>query len=103
LIHLVTIPVDNTSVNPARSFGSALFAGADAWKQLWAFVVFPLVGSFVGLLLWLFVHEDRLEDTLLDSAALRTVRDRAETYIDRAADLVDDPSDDPRSGTEPEH
>jgi aquaporin Z len=94
LIHLVTIPVDNTSVNPARSFGAALFAGADAWKQLWAFVVFPLVGSFVGLLLWLFVHEDRLEDTMLDTSALRAARDRAEAFVDRAADLVEDAVDD---------
>jgi aquaporin Z len=44
LIHLVSIPVDNTSVNPARSFGMAIFAGGDAIEQLWAFIVFPLIG-----------------------------------------------------------
>ena len=48
LIHMVTIPVDNTSVNPARSFGSALFAGPDALAQLWLFIVFPLIGAAVG-------------------------------------------------------
>ena len=49
VIHLISIPVDNTSVNPARSLGAAVFAqGSDAWKQLWAFIVFPLIGAAVG-------------------------------------------------------
>ena len=48
LIHLVTIPVSNTSVNPARSFGAALFAGGDAIEQLWAFIVFPVIGGALG-------------------------------------------------------
>lgn len=52
LIHLITIPVDNTSVNPARSFASALFAGSNAWEQLWAFVVFPVVGGVLGGWAW---------------------------------------------------
>jgi aquaporin Z len=51
-IHLISIPVDNTSVNPARSFAAAIFAGADAWKQLWAFIVFPVVGGLVGFAAW---------------------------------------------------
>ena len=45
MIHLATIPVDNTSVNPARSLGTALFGGSDAMSQLWVFIIFPLVGS----------------------------------------------------------
>ena len=65
LIHLVTIPVDNTSVNPARSIATALFAGTDALKQLWAFVVFPIVGAFVGVLAWVAVDDAKLEDTVL--------------------------------------
>jgi aquaporin Z len=64
LIHLVTIPIDNTSVNPARSFATAIFAGADAWKQLWAFVVFPIVGACVGVLAWVAVDDATLEDTV---------------------------------------
>jgi hypothetical protein len=40
MIHLATIPVDNTSVNPARSFGAAIYSGSDAMSQLWAFTVF---------------------------------------------------------------
>ena len=42
MIHLATIPVDNTSVNPARSLGTAIFGGGDALAQLWVFIVFPL-------------------------------------------------------------
>ncbi len=45
LIHLVSIPVTNTSVNPARSIGPALFAGSAAIGQLWLFILAPLVGA----------------------------------------------------------
>jgi aquaporin Z len=48
LIHLISIPVTNTSVNPARSTGPALFAGGVALQQLWLFWVAPLVGGAVG-------------------------------------------------------
>jgi aquaporin Z len=48
LIHLVSIPVSNTSVNPARSIGPALFAGGDAILQLWAFILAPLAGALVA-------------------------------------------------------
>lgn len=48
LIHLVGIPVDNTSVNPARSIGPALFVGGWALAQLWVFMVAPLVGAAVA-------------------------------------------------------
>lgn len=48
LIHLVSIPVTNTSVNPARSLGVALFAEGPAMAQLWVFWVAPLVGAVLG-------------------------------------------------------
>ena len=48
LIHLISIPVDATSVNPARSTGVALFAGGAAVSQLWLFWVAPIVGGFLG-------------------------------------------------------
>jgi aquaporin Z len=48
LIHLVSIPVTNTSVNPARSIGPALFAGSDAISQLWLFILAPIVGGLVA-------------------------------------------------------
>ena len=45
LIHLISIPVTNTSVNPARSLGPALFVGGWALSQLWLFWVAPLIGA----------------------------------------------------------
>lgn len=48
IIHLISIPIDNTSVNPARSTGPALFQGGWALHQLWLFWVFPLLGGVVG-------------------------------------------------------
>jgi aquaporin Z len=48
LIHLVGIPVTNTSVNPARSIGPAIFVGGWALEQLWLFIVAPLAGGLLG-------------------------------------------------------
>jgi aquaporin Z len=95
LIHLVTIPVDNTSVNPARSIATAIFADTDpnALGQLWAFIVFPLVGAVLGVFVWLLVDDATLETTMLDSDALRTVRDAADRVSDRAVDTVEDAVD----------
>jgi len=52
LIHLVSIPVTNTSVNPARSTGVALFAQTEALGQLWLFWIAPLAGAALGAVLW---------------------------------------------------
>jgi aquaporin Z len=52
LIHLVSIPVTNTSVNPARSTGVALFAGGWALTQLWLFWLAPIGGALLGALTW---------------------------------------------------
>ncbi len=48
LIHLISIPVTNTSVNPARSTGPALFAGGWAISQLWLFWVAPIIGAVLA-------------------------------------------------------
>jgi len=48
LIHLISIPVTNTSVNPARSTAVALFAGGWALQQLWLFWVAPIIGGVLG-------------------------------------------------------
>jgi len=58
LIHLVAIPVTNTSVNPARSTGVALFAETAALSQLWLFWVAPILGAVIGGLVWKVVGED---------------------------------------------
>lgn len=55
LIHLVSIPVTNTSVNPARSTGVALFAGTQYISQLWMFWVAPIVGAMIGAYAYRFV------------------------------------------------
>lgn len=52
LIHLISIPVTNTSVNPARSTGVALYAGGWALSQLWLFWVAPLIGGALGALIY---------------------------------------------------
>jgi aquaporin Z len=52
LIHLISIPVTNTSVNPARSTGVALFAGSWALGQLWLFWVAPIAGAIIGALIY---------------------------------------------------
>ncbi|MFD1704672.1 aquaporin Z [Methylopila henanensis] len=64
LIHLITIPVTNTSVNPARSTGPALFGGADYVGQLWLFWLAPIAGAIVAGVLarWLY-NDGALVDT----------------------------------------
>jgi aquaporin Z len=52
LIHLISIPVTNTSVNPARSTGVAFYAETGAVDQLWLFWVAPLVGAAIGAVIW---------------------------------------------------
>lgn len=58
LIHLISIPVTNTSVNPARSTGVALFAGGWALGQLWLFWVAPLIGGALGAVLYRFLGKE---------------------------------------------
>ena len=55
LIHLISIPVTNTSVNPARSTGVALFAGDWAITQLWLFWVAPIIGALLGALVYRYI------------------------------------------------
>jgi aquaporin Z len=57
LIHLIAIPVTNTSVNPARSLGPALFSGEYAIGQLWLFIIAPIMGGILAALLWKYVFE----------------------------------------------
>ncbi len=60
LIHLISIPVTNTSVNPARSTSQALFVGGWALEQLWLFWVAPIAGALIGALAYtLFLKQER--------------------------------------------
>ena len=58
LIHLISIPVTNTSVNPARSTGVAVFVGDWAVSQLWLFWVAPIVGAVLGALIYRFIGSE---------------------------------------------
>lgn len=100
LIHLISIPVDNTSVNPVRSLGMALFADTDtdALQQLWVFIVFPLVGAVVGVIVWLVIDDTRLESTLLaEVPGAVDVRDRIEIgggeVVHSVEDAIEDAAD----------
>lgn len=61
LIHLVSIPVTNTSVNPARSTGPAIFVGGWALKQLWLFWLAPIIGAALAGVAYRFLAEERKE------------------------------------------
>jgi len=58
LIHLISIPVTNTSVNPARSTGPAIVVGGWALQQLWLFWVAPIVGGALGAVVWRWLGSD---------------------------------------------
>jgi aquaporin Z len=65
LIHLFTIPITNTSVNPARSLGPAVFIGGFALKQLWLFWIAPILGATAGAYVYKFIYaesEQNLEE-----------------------------------------
>jgi aquaporin Z len=64
LIHLVSIPVTNTSVNPARSTGPALFAGGWALQQLWMFWVAPIIGGALGGAIYGSLFSEAVEPTV---------------------------------------
>jgi len=57
LIHLISIPVTNTSVNPARSTGVALYVGGWAVAQLWLFWIAPIIGALLGAVVYRFIGE----------------------------------------------
>ena len=59
LIHLISIPVTNTSVNPARSTGVALYVGGWAVAQLWLFWVAPIIGALLGAGVYRFIGSDK--------------------------------------------
>ena len=59
LIHLISIPVTNTSVNPARSTGQALFAGGIYLEQLWLFWVAPILGGIIGALIYRAISKEK--------------------------------------------
>ena len=73
LIHLISIPFTNTSVNPARSTGPALFAGGEYVAQLWLFWVAPLIGAAIGgaVARWMYEPADIVETEVVEQQRAR--------------------------------
>jgi len=61
VVHLVGIPLTGTGVNPARSFGPALWEGHEAIKQVWLFILAPLVGGALAAVAYTFVRAEAVE------------------------------------------
>jgi aquaporin Z len=55
VVHLISVPIDNASVNPARSLSTAVFANGWAIEQIWVFIVFPILGGLIAAGIWMFV------------------------------------------------
>jgi aquaporin Z len=68
LVHLIGIPIDGTSVNPARSLGPALFVGGSALSQLWVFLVAPLVGGILSALAYHLFYPRGEEEAAVEPA-----------------------------------
>jgi aquaporin Z len=68
LVHIIGIPIDGTSVNPARSIGPAIFVGGTALKQLWVFIVAPLIGGALSALLYQFFYPKGEEEASTEPA-----------------------------------
>ena len=90
VIHLVSIPIDNTSVNPARSFGMAIIAGGDALTQLWAFFVFPIAGGVIGVLAWWAIRDRELDiaPTAIDLRGAADVADEDSSAVEVNATTI---------------
>ena len=71
LIHLISIPVTNTSVNPARSTSQAIFAGGGYLTQLWLFWVAPIVGAVIAGAIYRFLQGDEVEPDIRGDARAR--------------------------------
>jgi aquaporin Z len=79
LIHLISIPVTNTSVNPARSTGVAVFVGGWALAQLWLFWVAPIIGAAFGGLAYRFLSDEDKQPSLVEIAAPATGMKKRQT------------------------
>ncbi|MGH9919638.1 MAG: aquaporin, partial [Nitrososphaerales archaeon] len=74
LVHIIGIPLDGTSVNPARSLGPALFVGRTALSQLWVFIVAPLVGGVCSAVVYRLLYPKGEEEATVEPAPEVTAR-----------------------------
>lgn len=77
LIHLISIPVTNTAVNPARATGPALFVGGAALGQLWAFWVAPLIGGVLGATIYQFLTTGKVKLAEQEDEEIEPMQGRA--------------------------
>jgi aquaporin Z len=77
LIHLISIPITNTSVNPARSTGPAIYAGGWALRQLWLFWVAPILGGILGGAIYRGLFGERVDISGDESLRRSSQRPRA--------------------------
>ncbi len=68
LVHIIGIPIDGTSVNPARSLGPALFVGGSALSQLWVFIVAPLIGGTISAFAYQFLYPKGEDEASVEPA-----------------------------------
>jgi aquaporin Z len=68
LVHLIGIPIDGTSVNPARSLGPALFVGGSALSQLWLFLIAPLIGGILSAFAYYLFYPKGEEEAAVEPA-----------------------------------
>lgn len=71
LVHLVGIPLTGTSVNPARSLGPAIFEGGTAMSQVWLFILAPLVGAVIAVIVWMLTRTSAPEPEALVAGSER--------------------------------
>jgi aquaporin Z len=62
-VHIMGIPLTGTSVNPARSFGPALFLGGEAFSQVWVFITAPLAGAVLAALIWKYFRTGKVKQS----------------------------------------
>ncbi len=91
LVHIFGIHFTGTSVNPARSFGPALLAGGEALKSVWVFILAPLVGAVVAVIIYKYLIEDRDTNTekLTEEITEEATEDIIETYTEDNIDSVE--------------
>lgn len=71
LVHLFGIYFTGTSVNPARSFGPAIFAGGDAFANVWIFIIAPLIGAVLAAVIYQFLADKNPEDEAAPETAVK--------------------------------
>ncbi|WP_019182334.1 aquaporin Z [Microbacterium yannicii] len=74
LIHLISIPIDNTSVNPARSIAAAIYGGVGPLSQVWVFIVFPIIGGVLAGFLHRALFEPRVAPPAQEEARVPDAR-----------------------------